>query len=163
MSGLRREEVGIANLARTFCEESPRSVALRFLQMSSEHGRNPTSLQGEEPTESVDTFVEERVLPEFRDIVAMVRALMRDCAPQATERISYGLPMWIGNSTLAWISPSQRDITFGFTYGREFEDRYGLLRGAGKHARHVKIRKLADANQEALRSYIRQALERDSR
>jgi hypothetical protein len=36
-----------------------------------------------------------------------------------------------------------------------------LLRGTGKHARHVKIRKLADANQEALRSYIRQALERD--
>ena len=118
--------------------------------------------RGEEPTETVDAFVEERVLPEFRDIVAMVRALMRECAPEATERISYGLPMWIGNSTLAWISPSKRDITFGFTYGREFEDRYGLLKGAGKHARHVKIRRLADANQEALRSYIRQALERDS-
>ena len=88
---------------------------------------------------------------------------MRECAPQATERISYGLPMWMGNSTLAWISPSKRDITFGFTYGREFEDRYGLLTGTGKHARHVKIRKLADTNQEALRSYIRQALERDSR
>jgi hypothetical protein len=107
--------------------------------------------------------VEERVLPEFRDIVAILRALMRECAPQATERISYGLPMWIGNSTLAWISPSKQGITFGFTYGREFEDRYGLLKGAGKHARHVKIRNLADANQEALRSYIRQALERDSR
>jgi len=114
-------------------------------------------------TDSDDAFVEEQVLPEFRDIVAMVRAVMRECAPQATERISYGLPMWIGNSTLAWISPSRRDITFGFTYGREFEDRYGLLKGTGKHARHVKIRKLADANQEALRSYIRQALERDSR
>ena len=107
--------------------------------------------------------MEERVLPELRDVVAMLREMMRECAPHATERMSYGLPMWIGTSTLAWISPTKRDITFGFTYGREFEDRYGLLRGAGKHARHVKIRKLTDANQEALRYYIQQALERDSR
>jgi Domain of unknown function (DU1801) len=114
-------------------------------------------------TDTVDAFVEERVPPEFRDIVTMLREMMRECAPQATERISYGLPMWIGKSHLAWVSPSKRDITFGFTYGREFEDRYGLLKGAGKHARHVKIRKLAEANQEALRYYILQALERDSR
>ena len=166
MSGPRREVVGIANLARTFCEGSHRSTALRFLQALSEHGRDPEvpgGRGGVGATDTVDAFVEERVLPQFRDIVAMLRALMRECAPQATERISYGLPMWRGNSTLAWISPSKRDITFGFTYGREFEDRFGLLRGAGKHARHVKIRKLADADQEALRSYIRQALERDSR
>ena len=143
-----------------------RSAALRFLQDVERARPRPTgSLWGEEgvgATDTVDAFVEEQVLPEFHDIVAMLRALMRECAPQATERISYGLPMWIGNSTLAWISPSKRDITFGFTYGREFEDRYGLLKGTGKHARHVKIRKLADANPEALRSYIRQALERDS-
>ena len=119
--------------------------------------------RGVAATDTVDAFVEERVLPEFRDIVTMLREMMRECAPHATERISYGLPMWIGNSTLAWISPTQRDITFGFTYGREFEDRYGLLKGSGKHARHVKIRRLAEANQEALRSYIQQAVERDSR
>jgi hypothetical protein len=111
---------------------------------------------------TVDDFVQQKVLPEFHDIVAMLRALMRECAPDATERISYGLPMWIGKSTLAWISPTKRDITFGFTFGGEFEDRYGLLKGAGKHAKHVKIRKLADANQAALRSYIQQALDRDA-
>jgi hypothetical protein len=164
MSGLRREEVVIANFARTFCEESPRS-SCTTIPPDVERARPKPNIAagGGGPTDTVDAFVEERVLPEFRDIVAMVRALMRECAPQATERISYGLPMWIGNSALAWISPSKRDITVGFTYGREFEDPYGLLRGAGKHARHVKIRKLEDANQEALRSYIRQALERDSR
>ena len=164
MSGPRREEVGIANLARTFCEGSP--LGCTTIPADVERARPRGVLGGRggvRATDTVDAFVEERVLPEFRDIVAMLRAMMRECAPQATERISYGLPMWMGNSTLAWISPSKRDITFGFTYGREFEDRYGLLTGTGKHARHVKIRKLADTNQEALRSYIRQALERDSR
>jgi hypothetical protein len=111
----------------------------------------------------VDEFVKHKVLPEFHDVVAMLRELMRECAPHATEKISYGLPMWIGKWTLAWISPTKKDITFGFTFGAEFEDKYGLLKGKGKNARHVKIKKLADANQDALRYYIRQALERDGR
>ena len=111
---------------------------------------------------TVDDFVTHQVLPEFHDIVAMLRELMRECARHATEKISYGLPMWIGNSTLAWISPTKQDITFGFTFGAEFEDRYGLLKGRGKNAKHVKIRKLAGANRDALRYYIQQALERDA-
>jgi hypothetical protein len=111
----------------------------------------------------VDEFVAQKVLPEYHDIVAMLRALMRECAPDATERISYGLPMWIGKWTLAWISPNKQGITFGFTFGQEFDDPYGLLKGTGRHARHVKIRKLADADQDALRDYIGQALERDGK
>lgn len=111
---------------------------------------------------TVDEFVKDKVQPEFHAIVAMLRELMRECAPHATEQISYRLPMWIGKWTLAWISPTKRDLTFGFTFGVEFDDRYGLLKGRGKHARHVKIRKLADANQDALRYYIQQALERDA-
>jgi hypothetical protein len=111
---------------------------------------------------AVDDFVQQKVLPEFHDIVAVLRELMRECAPHATEEIYYGLPMWNAKWPLAWISPSKTHITFGFTFGGEFEDRYGLLKGAGKHARHVKIRKLANANQEALRYYIQQALERDA-
>lgn len=56
---------------------------------------------------TVDDFVRHKVLPEFHDIVAMLRELMRECAPHATERISYGLPMWIEKSTLAWIRPTK--------------------------------------------------------
>lgn len=112
---------------------------------------------------TVDEFVKHKVLPEFHDIVAMLRELMRESAPNAVEKVSYALPMWIGNSTLAWISPTKQDITFGFTFGVEFDDKYGLLKGRGKHARHVKIKKLADANQDALRYYIRQALQHDAK
>lgn len=113
--------------------------------------------------DAVDEFVKQKVLPEFHEIVTMLRELMRECAPHATEQIYYGLPMWKGKRPLAWISPTKRDITFGFTFGAEFDDRYGLLKGRGKHAKHVKIRKLADANEDALRYYIQQAVERDAR
>jgi hypothetical protein len=112
---------------------------------------------------TVDEFVQARVLPEFRPVVAMIRELMRECAPQAQELISYGIPAYRMKRIVAVISPTKKDITFAFTHGTEFEDPWSLLRGTGKVGRHVKIRSIASANKEALRSYIRQALERDAR
>ena len=71
--------------------------------------------------------------------------------------------MWRANHRLAWMSPTKRDITFGFTYGVEFADRYDLLRGVGKHGRHVKLKSTADDNIPALRYYIRQAARLDTK
>jgi uncharacterized protein YdhG (YjbR/CyaY superfamily) len=41
---------------------------------------------------NVDEFVQARVLPELHPVIAMVRELMRETAPEATEEISYGNP-----------------------------------------------------------------------
>lgn len=113
------------------------------------------------PMSPVDTFLDERVLPEYRDTAEAVRAFMREAAPTATEQIYYGLPMWTVRKALAWISPSQTGIAFGFTYGATFDDPHGRLRGTGKHARHVRPKTPADVDPEVLRDYVRQALERD--
>lgn len=114
-------------------------------------------------TAAVDAFVKRKVLPEHRAVVALVRKLMRDAAPNAIESIYYGIPMWrTPNQPIAWMNPTKKDITFGFTHGVELDDRYGLLRGRGKHARHVKLRTIEDANVPALRYYIRQAVKRDA-
>jgi hypothetical protein len=43
---------------------------------------------------AVDDFVKQKVLPEYRDIVAELRRLMRECAPDAKEILSYGVPMY---------------------------------------------------------------------
>jgi hypothetical protein len=59
---------------------------------------------------------------------------------------------------IAVISPTKKDITFAFSRGAEFEDRYGLLRGEGHVSKHVKIKAVKDINKEALRDYIEQAL-----
>jgi len=108
---------------------------------------------------SVEDFLRAKVLPEFQPAVAMIRELMRECAPDAQEIISYGLPVYKVKKILAVISPNKEGITFSFTHGKEFEDKYGLLRGVGKVSRHVKIKEPANANMEALRYYIKQALE----
>ena len=112
---------------------------------------------------TVDDFVKTKVLPEFRPVVAMIRELMKECAPNAKEIISYGIPAYKAKRILAVISPTKQDITFAFSRGAEFEDKYNLLQGVGKVSKHVKLKNLADANQDALRYYIQQALEFDEK
>ncbi len=119
--------------------------------------------KGDHVKMTVDEFVNKKVLPELRPVVEMIRGLMKECAPEVQEMISYGIPAYKGKRILAVISPTKKDITFAFSRGVEFDDKYGLLRGVGKVSRHVKIRNLTSANQEALRYYIGQALEFDAK
>ena len=112
---------------------------------------------------TVDQFVKNRVQPEHRGIVEMLRKLMREAAPEAKELITYGVLAWRGNLILAVISPTKKDITFAFSKGAEFEDKYGLLQGVGKVSKHVKIRDVKEANKTALKYYIRQALKLDKK
>lgn len=111
---------------------------------------------------SVDEFVEQRVLPEFQEIVAELRKLMRDCAPDAKEVISYGVPMYRRKATIAVISPTKKGITLAFSRGASFEDRYALLEGIGNRSKNVRMKSLKEVNRPALRYYIKQAIELDS-
>ena len=116
-------------------------------------------------TLTVDEFVKTKVLPQHQDIVKAIRDLVRECAPNAKETIAYGIPVWKVKKILAVISPNKKGITFSFTHGAEFEDKYGLLRGVGKVSRHVLIKTAQDIpkNEAALRDYIQQALEFDAK
>jgi hypothetical protein len=112
---------------------------------------------------TVDEFVQRRVQPEFRPVVAAIRSLMKLYAPEANEAISYGIPMYGLKKPIVWINQSNTGITFGFRAGAYFKDRYGLLVGVGKHARHVRMKNLDQLNEPALKYYIKQALKLDKR
>jgi hypothetical protein len=112
---------------------------------------------------TVEEFVDQKVQPEHREIVDGLRKLMREVAPNAEEVITYGILAWRANLMLAVISPTKKDITFAFSRGAEFEDKYGLLKGVGKKSKHVKIKSVQAINQEALEYYIKQALKLDAK
>jgi hypothetical protein len=114
-------------------------------------------------TTTVDEYVDTRIRPEQRAIVMMLRTLMRECAPHAQEMITYGIPAWKGRRMLAVISPTKKDITFAFSRGAGFTDKYRLLKGVGKVSKQVKIKDLDSVNKEALRYYIKQAVKLDAR
>jgi hypothetical protein len=113
------------------------------------------------PKPTVDEFIAQKVKPDQKPIVAAVRRLMREWAPKADEKISYGMLVWSGRLIFAWIIPTKNDLTFGFMQGAYFEDKYGLLKGTGKHAKHVKLKSLEDVNPTTLRYYVRQAIKHD--
>ena len=100
---------------------------------------------------TVDEFVETKVLPEYRDIVSMLRELMREMAPDAKEMISYGIPAYKRKRIIAVISPTKKGITFAFSRGAEFEDKYGLLEGVGKVSKNVRIKSVDAVKREQLK------------
>ena len=110
---------------------------------------------------TVDEFIKSKVPQEHRGIVRKLRNVMRAAAPDAKLVFTYGLPMWKGKQILAWMSPNQRGITLGFTRGRRFEDKYGLLRGAGKESQHLILKTVQDVDARVLGYYVRQALRFD--
>jgi hypothetical protein len=111
---------------------------------------------------TVDEFIKRKVPAEHQAIVKIVRRSMREAAPKAKEIFAYGLPMWKAKHILAWISPNKQGITFGFTRGQQFEDKFDRLRGAGTSARHLKLRRVEDADEKALAYYIKQAVRLDA-
>ncbi len=109
---------------------------------------------------TVDEFIEQRVQPEHRDVVAKIRALMAR-EKGVTELISYGIPAYKRKRIIAVISPTKKDITFSFSRGAQMEDRYAMLRGEGKSSKHIKIKSLDDFKETAVRYYVKQAVKLD--
>ena len=78
---------------------------------------------------TVDEFVQTKVLPEYRDVVELIRRYVLELVPDAQELIRYGIPAYKRNRIFAVISPTKKDITLAFSRGAAFEDRYDLLQG----------------------------------
>ena len=111
----------------------------------------------------VDAFVKRRVQPAHHAVVAVVRKLMRELAPDAKELITYGIPAWKRNRILAVLSPTRKDVTLAFSRGAEFEDKHGLLQGVGKVSKNLKLKEPKDLSKAVLRYYVQQAVKHDDR
>jgi len=107
---------------------------------------------------TVEEFIEARVLPEYRDIVAMIRRAMREHAPKAEEVLTYGILGFRIRRIIAVISPTKKGITLAFSRGAEFEDKYGLLEGIGNVSKNIRLSAVDEIPKSALRYYIKQAV-----
>jgi hypothetical protein len=109
---------------------------------------------------NAEAFIERRVLPEYRGIVAMLRNAMREDA-RTEEVLTYGILGFRRNRIIAVISPTKKGITFAFSRGAEFEDRYGLLEGTGKVSKNIRLSDEGEITRAKLRYYIKQAVKLD--
>jgi Domain of unknown function (DU1801) len=114
------------------------------------------------PITTVEQFIEARVLPEYRNIVTMIRRAMREHAPKSEEVLTYGILGFRIRRIIAVVSPTKKGITLAFSRGAEFEDKYGLLEGVGKVSKNLRLSAVDEIPKPALRYYIKQALKLDA-
>ena len=75
--------------------------------------------------------------------------ILRNCGDDVREIMHDGYPTaCVGEAAFAYVGAFKRHVNVGFFHGAELPDEAGLVEGAGKYMRHVKIR--PDDNVDAL-------------
>ena len=92
------------------------------------------------------------------EIVAALRTLIREAAPDATEAIKWAQPVFEDNGPFAFIRPASKHVTIGFWRGAEMADPKAVLQGDGDRMRHIKLSGVKDIQAHDVQSYVREAV-----
>ena len=92
-------------------------------------------------------------------IVARLRSIILEAAPQAKELIKWAQPVYETNGPFCYIKAFKNNVNFGFWRGVDLEDPKGLLQGSGEKMRHIKLTSVDDINEKAFSNLVRQAVQ----
>ena len=96
--------------------------------------------------------------PELRKVVRGLRSLIKKCVPGTKETVNaWGIPTFERKDPFCFFMAGKNHVTFGFHFGTSLEDPEGLLEGAGKNIRHVKLLTLEDLEQKGLKNLVQAA------
>lgn len=92
------------------------------------------------------------------DIIEKVRQLFSEQNTPYQERLMYGgVVFLIGEKLTAGVFPYTKHVSVEFSNGAQMKDPHGVLEGAGKHRRRIKLKNLDDISNTQLKHYISQA------
>lgn len=95
------------------------------------------------------------------EAVESIRKLFHTQKTKPEEDIKYGgLVFMVSGNLVGGIYSYEKHISIEFTNGVEFEDKFGVLEGKGKHRRHIKIHEFSDVESKHVEFYIQQALKK---
>jgi hypothetical protein len=92
---------------------------------------------------------------------ARITAMHRDHVEIVWPRMriaSYGVGPKKMSEHYAYIAPQTKHVNLGFYYGASLKDPAGLLEGAGRNLRHIKIRSLAEVSKKELGDLLKTSL-----
>lgn len=107
-------------------------------------------------------YVETKVQPDLSSIALKFWKLVAREAPELTPGLRGGtgkyipVPVWRLKRDAMVLSPSREALTISFANGALFDDPEGLLGGAGKTSRTLKLRTVSDLEGPSIRSFLRQ-------
>ena len=92
---------------------------------------------------------------ELRRMVEPWFAAMRGCGPDVRELLQDGRPTaCVGDAAFGYVDTFSGHAGVGFFMGAELPDTAGLLEGAGKRMRHVKLRWGQPVDEAALEALV---------
>lgn len=118
---------------------------------------------------TINQFITDRIKKEYQPIFTQFRVLIEAKFPFLKEEMRggtekyYGVPVYRHNRIIISVSPTLKGITFSFTDGKQFKDKYKLLEGVGNKSLNLRIRNPEDYKDEILEYYISQAIELDNK
>ena len=111
-----------------------------------------------QPSEQIDKRIEE--LGDWRgEMLAHLRHIIGDAAPELQEAWKWGSPTWVGQGNVLSLGAFKKHVKLTFFKGAALEDARGLF-NAGKEAkemRSIDFEEGDDVDEGALRVLIREA------
>jgi hypothetical protein len=97
----------------------------------------------------------------LRDILEAARKAVREAAPHATETVKWNVPVYVGNGNILALAAFAEHVNVQFYRGAGLADPEGLLEGAGKHMRHLKLRNARELARPSVKALLRAAVRLD--
>lgn len=113
---------------------------------------------------SIENFIQQKVLPEYRPLVIAFREFIQKDFPELKEEMRggteayYSVPVYRLNHIVITLSPTKQGITFAFSEGKSFEDKYKLLEGVGNKTLNIRLHNIDEFDAGKMRYYIKQAI-----
>ncbi len=111
---------------------------------------------------TIDEYIAAKIPALQWPLVARLREVMRDCAPDASEVVSYDMICWKQGRIIAYLTATEKHVLLGFIHGTAMHDAHGLLKGRGKSTRHIRLTRIEDVPPVAVCDYVAQELANDA-
>ena len=95
--------------------------------------------------------------PDLREIAALLRDVVLKAAPGLDETIKWGNLVYQQKGLVCYLAAAKGYISLGFFNGASLEDPEGIMEGNGKKLRHIKVRKLEQAEPHRYAAWVREA------
>lgn len=111
-------------------------------------------------SKEVDRFIA-NLDPFFSEIVKTLRDLIYEVEPMMEEKIKWKQPVYSLNGDICYIGVFKKHIDFGFFKGVKLKDPKGILEGAGKSLRYVKILDNKGIQKKQFKALVKEAVKID--
>jgi hypothetical protein len=111
-------------------------------------------------TDAIDGFDPhiQAIAKALRTVITSMHGEFIEVAWPRLRIASYGIGPKKMSEHYAYIAPQRNYVNLGFYHGVALNDRAGLLEGAGKRLRHIKISSVSDAAKKEVRRLLQAAL-----